>query len=75
MHCTWQHAQLREQKSRLDLGAAVVTASHEEDLAEAVHRYTEGKGADLIFDALAGPVLEILAPCAALAPRLANMAG
>src|SRR5262249_52096674 len=43
----------------LKLGAAAVIASTE-DLPEAVRRYTDGKGADLIFDAVAGSFLETL---------------
>jgi len=54
-----------KKKTLLDLGAAEVIASTEEDLPEAVRRYTDGKGADLIFDAVAGPFLETLSQGAA----------
>lgn len=54
-----------KKKALFDLGAAEVIASSEEDLSEAVRRYTDGKGADLIFDAVAGPFLETLAQGAA----------
>lgn len=47
------------------LGTAEVIASTEEDLPEAGLRYTDGKGTDLIFDAVAGPFLETLAQSAA----------
>jgi NADPH:quinone reductase-like Zn-dependent oxidoreductase len=49
----------------LDLGAAHVIASAEEDLPAAVNTHTDGKGAELIFDPVAGPFLETLAQCAA----------
>ena len=48
-----------------DLGASHVIASAEEDLPAMVRQYTGGKGAELIFDPVAGPFLEILAQCAA----------
>jgi NADPH:quinone reductase-like Zn-dependent oxidoreductase len=54
-----------KKQALLDLGAAEVIASTEETLPAAVHRYTDGKGANLIFDAVAGPFLETLAQCAA----------
>lgn len=53
-----------KKKALLDAGAAYVIASSEENLPEAVLRYTDGKGADLIFDAVAGPFVETLAQCA-----------
>ena len=40
-------------------------ASAEEDLAAAVNKYTDHKGAELIFDPVAGSFLETLAQCAA----------
>jgi NADPH:quinone reductase-like Zn-dependent oxidoreductase len=46
-------------------GAAEVIASTEEDLPAAVQKYTSGKGADVIFDPVAGKFLETLAQCAA----------
>jgi NADPH:quinone reductase len=49
----------------LDFGAAHVIASVEEDLPEAVRKYSDGKGADLIFDPIVGPFLNTLAEAAA----------
>ena len=49
----------------LDAGADQVIVTDEEDLAENVMAFTGGKGADLIFDAVAGPLLETLAEAAA----------
>jgi NADPH:quinone reductase len=49
----------------LDLGASHVIASAEEDLPAMVSQHTDGKGAELIFDPVAGPFLETLAQCAA----------
>ena len=54
-----------KKKALLDAGAFQVIASAEEDLAAAVKRYTDGKGAQLIFDPVAGQFLETLAQCAA----------
>jgi NADPH:quinone reductase-like Zn-dependent oxidoreductase len=54
-----------KKKRLLELGASLVIASTEEDLPEAVSRYTGGKGAALIFDPVAGPFLDTLAQCAA----------
>jgi len=47
------------------MGAFPVIASGEEDLPSAVRKYTDGRGADLIFDPVAGRLLETLAECAA----------
>ncbi len=49
----------------LDAGADHVIVTKEEDLAETVMAITVGKGANLIFDAVAGPLLETLADAAA----------
>lgn len=49
----------------LDAGADHVIVTNEEDLAESVMAITVGKGANLIFDAVGGPVLEMLADAAA----------
>jgi NADPH:quinone reductase len=54
-----------KKRALLESGAAEVVVSVEEDIAAAVHRYTEGHGASLIFDAVAGTFLETLARCAA----------
>lgn len=54
-----------KKKSLLDLGAYQVIASAEEDLPARVHQYTDGKGADLIFDPVAGSFIETLAACTA----------
>ena len=59
-----------KKKALLDAGAAAVIASGEEDLPEAVRHYTGGRGADLIFDAVAGPGLEIMAQSAALGGQI-----
>ncbi len=49
----------------LDAGADHVIVTDEEDLAETVMAITSGKGASIIFDAVAGPLLEMLADAAA----------
>ncbi len=49
----------------LDSGADHVIVTDKEDLAEAVMTITSGKGANIIFDAVAGPLLEKLADAAA----------
>ncbi len=49
----------------LDAGADHVIVTNDEDLAETVMAITVGKGANLIFDAVGGPVLEMLADAAA----------
>ena len=48
----------------LDAGADHVIVTDEEDLAETVMAITSGKGASIIFDAVAGPLLEMLADAA-----------
>jgi NADPH:quinone reductase-like Zn-dependent oxidoreductase len=47
------------------LGAAHVVATEEEDVAKKVHEITDGIGARLIFDPVAGPGVEKLADAAA----------
>jgi len=49
----------------LSLGADHVIASEEEDLVDRVKELTGGKGARVVFDAVAGPFLEKLAAAAA----------
>ncbi len=49
----------------LDAGADNVVVTNEEDLADSVMAITAGKGANLIFDAVGGPLLETLADAAA----------
>ena len=49
----------------LDAGADHAIVTNEEDLAETVMAVTVGKGANLIFDAVGGPLLEKLADAAA----------
>lgn len=49
----------------LDAGADHVIVTDEEDLPSRVKEITSGHGADLIFDPVAGPQLEILAQAAA----------
>jgi NADPH:quinone reductase-like Zn-dependent oxidoreductase len=46
-----------KRKALLESGASHVIASTEEDLPQAVAKYTGGKGAALIFDPVAGPSL------------------
>jgi NADPH:quinone reductase-like Zn-dependent oxidoreductase len=54
-----------KKQALLDFGADAVIVTQEEDLPEAVARYTDGKGADLIFDPVAGNFVEVLARAAA----------
>ncbi|MEE9276348.1 MAG: zinc-dependent alcohol dehydrogenase family protein [bacterium] len=49
----------------LDAGADHVIVTNEEDLAETVTAVTSGKGARIVFDPVAGPMLEKLAGAAA----------
>jgi len=49
----------------LDAGADHVIVTNEQNLAETVMVITSGKGANLIFDAVGGPLLETLAAAAA----------
>ncbi len=49
----------------LDAGADQVIVTDEEDLAETAMVMTSRKGASIIFDAVAGPLLEMLADAAA----------
>ncbi|MGB7934506.1 MAG: zinc-dependent alcohol dehydrogenase family protein [Gammaproteobacteria bacterium] len=49
----------------LDAGADHVIVTDEEDLAETVMTITSGKGADIVFDPVAGPLLSRLAAAAA----------
>ena len=53
-----------KKRALLDVGAAQVIASAEEDLPAMVREYTDGEGVDLIFDPVAGRFLETLAACA-----------
>ncbi|MGH9486074.1 MAG: zinc-dependent alcohol dehydrogenase family protein [Terriglobales bacterium] len=57
----------KKRAALLALGADHVIAAEEEDLAERVDQITGGKGARLVFDPVAGPMIEKLA--AAAAPR------
>ena len=54
-----------KKEALLGSGAFQVIASSDEDLPETVRKYTNGKGADLIFDPIAGSLIETLAQCAA----------
>lgn len=49
----------------LDAGADHVIVTDEEDIAEQTKAFTSGKGANLVFDPVAGPFLEKLARAAA----------
>jgi NADPH:quinone reductase-like Zn-dependent oxidoreductase len=54
-----------KKKALHDFGAEQVIASDEENLPATVQKYTDGNGADLVFDPVAGPFLETLAQCCA----------
>jgi NADPH:quinone reductase-like Zn-dependent oxidoreductase len=54
----------------LDSGADHVIVTNEQNLAAEVERITAGHGADLIFDAVAGPILVDLARAAAYEARI-----
>jgi NADPH:quinone reductase-like Zn-dependent oxidoreductase len=49
----------------LEAGADHVIVNDDEDLAEQALSFTDGRGADILFDPVAGPVLEKLAQAAA----------
>ena len=54
-----------KRKEIIELGADHVIATQEEDLVARVREITGGKGARIIFDPVAGPLLETLAEAAA----------
>ncbi len=54
-----------KRKEILNIGANHVIATQEENLAERVKEITGGKGVRIIFDPIAGPLLEALAEAAA----------
>jgi len=54
-----------KRKEIIELGANHVIATQEEDLVARVKEITGGKGARIIFDPVAGPLLETLAEAAA----------
>jgi len=56
-----------KRRALLDLGAAEVIATEEQDLVDETHRLTGGKGARIAFDPVGGPTIARLT--AALAPR------
>lgn len=55
----------KKKKELFELGADHVIATEEEDLVARVQEITDGKGARLVFDPIAGPILEQLAQAAA----------
>jgi NADPH:quinone reductase-like Zn-dependent oxidoreductase len=59
-----------KKKTLLEFGAAHAIASAEEDLPTVVRECTGGKGADLIFDPVAGSFVETLAACAATGAQI-----
>lgn len=56
-----------KREALLQLGAASVIATEEQDLAAEVRKLTDGKGARVVFDPVGGPTVAKLA--AAMAPR------
>lgn len=59
-----------KKKALLELGATDVIASIDEKLPVAVRASTNGKGAEVIFDAVAGSFVERLAECAATGAQI-----
>ncbi|MFQ5990114.1 MAG: zinc-dependent alcohol dehydrogenase family protein [Candidatus Methylomirabilales bacterium] len=55
-----------KRQNLIDAGADHVIVTDEEDLASRVMEITKGKGADLIYDPIAGPILQALANAAAI---------
>ncbi len=55
-----------KKQALLDAGADHVIVTNDEDLAERVMSITSGKGANIIFDPVAGPMLATLADAAAV---------
>ncbi len=53
-----------------EAGAALVVATAEEDLVEAVRRFTGGRGAEVVFDSVAGPDFAKLLSAAAVGGTL-----
>jgi len=56
---------LSKAKALFDFGAEHVVATESDDIVEASRKITDGKGAPLIFDAVAGPFAETLMSCLA----------
>ena len=50
-----------KRQALLDLGAAHVIATEEQDLVEEIHKITGGEGARVVFDPVGGPTVEKLA--------------
>lgn len=57
-------------KALLELGAAAVVATQEQDLVAEVMRFTDGRGADLVFDPVGGPSFALLATATAIGGKL-----
>lgn len=55
----------KKKQALLDAGADHVIATEEENLVEVIREITEGKGADIVFDAIAGPIVNELAEACA----------
>lgn len=60
----------KKREALLHAGAAHVVVTQEEDLCARVMEITGGHGADLLFDAVAGPTLETTAQALALGGRI-----
>lgn len=65
----------KKKQELLDAGADHVIATEEEDLPKRVGEVTSGKGADVIFDPVAGKFVETLAKCAAMYGRMVEYGG
>lgn len=65
----------KKKQELLDAGADHVVATQEEDLVVRVEQITGGKGANVIFDPVAGKFVETLAKCAARYGRLVEYGG
>jgi NADPH:quinone reductase-like Zn-dependent oxidoreductase len=65
----------KKRQELLDAGADYVIATGEEDIVARVQEITGGKGADVIFDSIAGKFIETLAKCAAMYGRMVEYGG
>ncbi len=57
--------QSAKKEALLKAGADLVIVTAEEEIVDSVNRFTEGSGVDIVFDAIAGPIVKDLAEATA----------
>jgi NADPH:quinone reductase-like Zn-dependent oxidoreductase len=65
----------KKKQELLELGADHVIATEEQDVVTRVNEITGGRGAEVIFDSIAGKFVETLAKCAAMLGRMVEYGG